>query len=103
MVWSFSTDRLGRRTIINTCQTLVCIILFVVGALYWTNATKGNGKAATALLVISCFWTFMVQIIIMSYYLFSAELPSALLRSKSFIHFVVLELIANILQLRQGQ
>lgn len=83
MVWSFSTDRFGRRKIINNCQTAVCVILFVVGGLYYANATNGNGKAATALLVISCFWTFMVQIIIMSYYLFSAELPSALLRSKS--------------------
>jgi hypothetical protein len=85
MVWSFSTDRFGRRIIINTCQTAVCVILFIVGALYYTNATNGNGKAATALLVISCLWTFMVQIIIMSYYIFSAELPSALLRSKSFL------------------
>jgi len=83
MVWSFSTDRFGRRDIINTCETLVCVILFVVGALYWTGATTGNSAAGTALLVICCLWTFMVQIIIMSYYLFSAELPSALLRVKT--------------------
>ena len=37
-------------------------------------------------LVICCLWTFLVQVIIMSYYLFSAELPSAVLRGKFIIH-----------------
>ncbi|RAO72321.1 uncharacterized protein BHQ10_008333 [Talaromyces amestolkiae] len=83
LVWSFTTDKFGRRTIINTCQTVVCVILFLCGGLYWTGATNGNAKAGTGLLVICCFWTFAVQIIIMSYYLFSAELPSALLRVKT--------------------
>jgi hypothetical protein len=49
ILWSLSTDKLGRRTIINTCQTLVCVILFVVGGLYWTGATTGNAAAGTAL------------------------------------------------------
>ena len=39
----------------------------------------------------------MVQIIIMSYYLYSAELPSALLRSK-FHYLCILILITNIPQ-----
>lgn len=83
MLWSFSTDKLGRRTIINSCETFVCMVLFTVGGLYWTGATKGNEAGGTALLVICCLWTFSFQIVGMSYYLFSAELPSALLRSKS--------------------
>lgn len=33
-------------------------------------------------LVICCFWTFAFQTIGMSYYLYSAELPSAVLRSE---------------------
>ncbi|KAJ6785288.1 hypothetical protein PWT90_01088 [Aphanocladium album] len=81
LMWSLSTDKLGRRTIINVCETFICVILFLVGGLYWAGATDGNAAAATALLVICCFWTFSFQIIAMSYYLFSAELPSALLRA----------------------
>ncbi|KAK3175823.1 hypothetical protein K4F52_009956 [Lecanicillium sp. MT-2017a] len=81
--WSMSTDKLGRRTIINSCETFVCTVLFIVGALHWTGATSGNAAAGTALLVICCFWTFSHQIIAMSYYLYSAELPSALLRIKT--------------------
>lgn len=83
LLWSLSTDKLGRRTIINTCETAICVILFVVGGLYWTGATTGNASAGTALLVICCFWTFSFQIIALSYYVFSAELPSALLRVKT--------------------
>ncbi|KIX09569.1 uncharacterized protein Z518_00649 [Rhinocladiella mackenziei CBS 650.93] len=37
------------RTTINTCQTLICVILFVVGGLFWTGATTGNATAGTAL------------------------------------------------------
>ena len=37
-------------------------------------------------LVICCLWTFSFQVIAMSQYLYAAELPSALLRSKSFWH-----------------
>jgi SP family general alpha glucoside:H+ symporter-like MFS transporter len=48
-MWSLSTDKLGRRIIINSCQTLVCVILFIVGGLYWTGATHGNAAAGTAL------------------------------------------------------
>ena len=49
MIWSFTTDRFGRRIIINTFQTLVCVILFIVGGLYWTGATSGNAAGGTAL------------------------------------------------------
>lgn len=52
MLWSFSTDRFGRRIIINTCQTLVCVILFLVGGLYWTGATTGNAAAGTGLVCL---------------------------------------------------
>ncbi|KEF55030.1 uncharacterized protein A1O9_08683 [Exophiala aquamarina CBS 119918] len=83
LLWSLSTDKLGRRTIINTCQTAVCVILFIVGGLHWSGATGSNAAAGTALLVICCFWTFSFQVIAMSYYVFSAELPSALLRIKT--------------------
>ncbi|KAJ5825160.1 hypothetical protein N7474_002298 [Penicillium riverlandense] len=47
LVWSFTTDKFGRRAIINTCQTLVCVVLFICGGLYWTGATTGNAKAGT--------------------------------------------------------
>ncbi|UKZ72243.1 uncharacterized protein TrAtP1_013185 [Trichoderma atroviride] len=83
LLWSLSTDKLGRRTIVNSCETLVCVVLFVVGGLFWTGATTGNAAAGTALLVICCLWTFCYQVIVMSYYVFSAELPSALLRVKT--------------------
>ena len=53
MIWSFSTDRFGRRMIINICQTLVCVILFLVGGLYWTGATTGNAAGGTALVRFS--------------------------------------------------
>ncbi|KAI5458760.1 hypothetical protein BGZ63DRAFT_432233 [Mariannaea sp. PMI_226] len=49
LIWSLSTDYLGRRMIINSCQTFICVILFTVGALYWTGATTGNAAAGTAL------------------------------------------------------
>ncbi|KAL7893150.1 general substrate transporter [Trichoderma sp. SZMC 28014] len=83
LLWSLSTDKLGRRTIVNSCETLVCVVLFVVGGLFWTGATTGNAAAGTGLLVICCLWTFCYQVIVMSYYVFSAELPSALLRVKT--------------------
>ncbi|UKZ94729.1 uncharacterized protein TrAFT101_009582 [Trichoderma asperellum] len=83
LLWSLTTDNLGRRTIVNSCETLVCVVLFIVGALFWTGATTGNAAAGTALLVICCLWTFCYQVIVMSYYVFSAELPSALLRVKT--------------------
>ncbi|KAK5053225.1 hypothetical protein LTR84_002199 [Exophiala bonariae] len=83
LLWAGSVDKLGRRTIINTCQTATCGILFIVGGLHWSGATTGNASAGTALLVICCFWTFFFTIIAMSYYVFSAELPSALLRVKT--------------------
>ncbi|KAL7919433.1 general substrate transporter [Trichoderma austrokoningii] len=51
LLWSLSTDKLGRRTIVNSCETLVCVVLFVVGGLFWTGATSGNAAAGTALLV----------------------------------------------------
>lgn len=54
ILWSFSTDRFGRRIIINTCQTLVCVLLFAVGGLYWTGVSNGNAVAGTVLPVICC-------------------------------------------------
>jgi MFS transporter, SP family, general alpha glucoside:H+ symporter len=68
---------------VNVSETGVVGILFIVGALHWTGATSGNAAAGTALLVICCFWTFFFQIINISYYVYSAELPSALLRIKT--------------------
>ncbi|TXT04812.1 hypothetical protein VHUM_04080 [Vanrija humicola] len=82
-LWSLSTDKLGRRVFVTWGQTFCCVVLFLVGALYYAGATKGNAAAGTGLLVVCCFWTFTFQIIIMSYYLYSAELPSALLRVKT--------------------
>jgi SP family general alpha glucoside:H+ symporter-like MFS transporter len=39
LIWALTADKFGRRTIINSFQTLVCIILFVVGGLFYTGAT----------------------------------------------------------------
>ncbi|ORX37529.1 general substrate transporter [Kockovaella imperatae] len=90
MLWSAFTDKLGRRLIINYCETFVTIILLVVGGMYYTGATPGNGQtestnaaASNGLLVICCFWTFAFQTIGMSYYLYSAELPTAVLRIRT--------------------
>jgi sugar porter (SP) family MFS transporter len=83
LLWSLSTDKLGRRTIVNVCETSVTVILFIVGGLYYTGATTGNVAASNALLVICCLWTFMFQTVGMSYYLYSTELPSAVLRIKT--------------------
>ncbi|EME80067.1 uncharacterized protein MYCFIDRAFT_198401 [Pseudocercospora fijiensis CIRAD86] len=71
LFWSLTADYLGRRVTLNTCQTLVCVILVIVGSLYWTGATHDNAAAGTALIVA------------ISYYLYSAELPTALLRIKT--------------------
>ncbi|CAK7227666.1 hypothetical protein SEUCBS140593_006653 [Sporothrix eucalyptigena] len=81
--WSLSTDKIGRRLIICCCQTFATVILFVVGALWWTGAQSGSVTGGTVLLVICCFWSFSFQPISMSYYLYSAELPSAYLRTKT--------------------
>lgn len=97
-----TTDKLGRRSILLPCQTILCVVLFIVGGLDWSGATSGNVSAGTALvspfrhlqrllhstnhenaqLAICCLWTFSFQVIAMSQYVFSAELPSAILRSK---------------------
>lgn len=52
ITWALCTDRFGRRTIINVCQTFSCAVLFTVGGLYWTGATAGNAGAGTALVRI---------------------------------------------------
>ncbi|ORY31052.1 general substrate transporter [Naematelia encephala] len=83
LLWSLSTDKLGRRPTVLTCQVTLCVILFVVGGLQYTGATTGNAAAGTALLVICCLWTFVFQVISMSQYLYSAELPSAILRIRT--------------------
>jgi hypothetical protein len=83
MIWSFSTDKFGRRIIINTCQTLVCLILFIVGALYWTGATTGNAAAGTGLvhlpvlryLVLQSSRQFVLANMFLSW-LFAASGPS---------------------------
>lgn len=49
MIWSAVADKLGRRTIINSCETFVCCILFIVGSLHYTGATTDNAAAGTAL------------------------------------------------------
>ncbi|BEJ17722.1 hypothetical protein CspHIS471_0611230 [Cutaneotrichosporon sp. HIS471] len=82
-LWALSADRLGRRMIVNICETCVVVICFVVGALYYTGASMGNKAAGTALLVICCIWQFTYQAVGMCYYLYSAELPSAILRIKT--------------------
>ena len=83
ILWTFSTDRFGRRIIVNTCHTLVCVLLFVVGGLYWTGASHGNVVGGTVLLVVCCLWSFVFTIVAMAHYLFSAEIPSAMLRVKT--------------------
>jgi len=44
-----TTDKLGRRTILLPCQTLLVVILFTVGGLNYSGATTGNAGAGTAL------------------------------------------------------
>ena len=76
LLWSLSTDKLGRRTIINSCQTLVCVVLFAVGGLYWTGATSGNAAAATALV---CSTIHVLQL--------SSSSPTDMFLSWSFVAF----------------
>ncbi|RSH83089.1 uncharacterized protein EHS24_006746 [Apiotrichum porosum] len=83
IAWSIASDAIGRRWIINVCQTFCVLILFTVGGLWWTGATSGNAAAGTALLVICCLWTMAFQVVGMSYYLYSAEIPNAQLRIKT--------------------
>ena len=85
LIWSLTTDKLGRRLYICCCETFVCGILLIVGGLNWSGATGSNTKSGTALLVICCLWTMSFQIIGQSYYVYSAELPSAELRSELHI------------------
>jgi len=49
LLWALSTDKIGRRTTVLPCQTLLCFILFVVGGLHWSGATTGNAAAGTGL------------------------------------------------------
>lgn len=49
LLWSLTTDKLGRRSILLPCQTILCVVLFVVGGLDWSGATTGNVGAGTAL------------------------------------------------------
>lgn len=81
--WCLTTDLLGRRWMINTFQTFTCVSLFLVGGLYWTGASGGNVAAGKGLLAVCCLWSFAFTIVGQSHYLFSAELPSALLRIKT--------------------
>lgn len=83
ILWSLTADKVGRRITICTAETACVCILFAVGGLYWSGATTGAVSAGTALLVICCIWTFLFQIIGMSYFVYSAELPAAVLRMKT--------------------
>lgn len=49
LLWSLFTDKLGRRTIINVCETFVTCILFIVGAMNYSGATGSNAAAGTGL------------------------------------------------------
>ena len=54
LLWSLTTDKLGRRTILLPCQTLLVVILLVVGGLHFSGATAtdptlANAAAGTAL------------------------------------------------------
>jgi hypothetical protein len=53
-------------------------------------------------LVICCVWTFCYQVIVMSYYVFSAELPSALLRGKFSLLVTQLLRFTNIDTVKTG-
>lgn len=83
LLWAVTSDKLGRRSILLPCQTFLCFVLFTVGGLHWSGATTGNVGAGTALLAICCMWTFTFQVVAMSQYVFSAELPSAILRIRT--------------------
>ena len=48
-MWSLVADKYGRRYIVTCVQTLVCVLLFVVGGLYYTGASMGNVAAGTGL------------------------------------------------------
>jgi len=94
ILWVLTADKVGRRLIVNGCQTLVLAVLFTVGGLQWSGAITGNVAAGTALLFICCIWTFCFTIIALAYYVYSAELPSALLRVKTGpITFVINSLV----------
>ncbi|KAL1891069.1 hypothetical protein Sste5346_007894 [Sporothrix stenoceras] len=81
--WCLTTDIIGRRLMINIFQTFTCVALFLVGGLYWTGPSLGNVAAGKGLLAVCCLWSFAFTIVGQSHYLFSAELPSALLRIKT--------------------
>jgi hypothetical protein len=66
ILWSLSTDKFGRRLIINGCQTFICVILFIVGGLYWTGATTNNAQAGTALVCFTCIKLFDFILLICS-------------------------------------
>ena len=58
LLWSLTTDKLGRRTILLPCQTLLVVILFVVGGLHFSGATEtdptlANAAAGTALVGVN--------------------------------------------------
>ena len=52
ILWALFTDRIGRRLIVCVLETLVVVVCFIVGGLYYTGASLGNAKAATGL--VSC-------------------------------------------------
>jgi len=83
IVWVLSVDKLGRRWFVAVGQTIAVFSCFTVGALWYTGASSGNAAAGTALLFICCVWTFSFQFVAKSYYLYSAEIPSAVLRIKT--------------------
>ncbi|KAM0514528.1 hypothetical protein ACHAPE_006823 [Trichoderma viride] len=69
LLWSLSTDKLGRRTIVNCCETLVCVVLFVVGGLFWTGATTGNAAAGTGLVRLHSIGNLLRMDILLPNYL----------------------------------
>jgi len=72
-------DRIGRRLPTCTTYTILTIVLWLIGALYYIHTTA----ASNALLALVCIWQPCFTLYTTSYYVIASELPSVQLRMKT--------------------
>lgn len=72
-------DRVGRRWPVCIAYTILTVMLWLIGALYYAQSAASE----TVLLILVCIWQPCFSLYTKSYYIIASELPSLQLRMKT--------------------
>lgn len=94
-VYAYTIDRCGRRWTICLAYSLITVLLFIIGALWYSdseatqtvlvsnNLPSRKYRTNMSQLIMVCLWQPCFTIYSNSYYLLAAELPSMQLRIRT--------------------